>query len=55
MARTNIGKPKNIPQKDRDKKVRQEAQELYERGVGLRDISSQLDVPYDDLNQWRFI
>ena len=55
MARTNNGKPKNVSPEDRDKKTRQEAQELYERGVGLRDIGSQLDVSYDDLNQWRFI
>ena len=55
MARTNNGKPKNVSPEDRDKKARQEAQELYERGVGLRDIGSQLDVSYDDLNQWRFI
>ena len=55
MARTNTGKSKNISQEKQDKKDRQEAKELYERGVGLRDIGSQLDVPYDDLNQWRFI
>jgi len=55
MARTNNGKSKNISQENQDKKVRKEAQGLYERGVVLRDISSQLDVPYDDLNQWRFI
>ena len=55
MARTNTRRSKIVSQEERDKKARQEAQELYERGVGLRDISSQLDVPYDDLNQWRFI
>ena len=55
MARTNTRQSKTISQEDRDKKVRKEAQELYERGIELRSISSQLDVPNDDLNQWRFI
>ena len=55
MAKTNSGKSKNISQEEQDKKARQEAKELYERGIGLRDISSQLDAPYDELNQWRFI
>jgi len=55
MARTNTGKSKNVSQEEQDKKARQEAKELYERGVGLRDINSQLDIPYDDLNQWRFV
>ena len=55
MARTNTGQPKTVSQEDRDKKARKEAQELYEKGVAIRDISSQLAISYDDLNQWRFI
>ena len=57
MARANNGQSKAVSnsEEDREKKVRKEAQELYERGVALRDIGSQLDIPYDDLNQWRFV
>ena len=56
MARANNGQSKTVSNpEDREKKARKEAQELYERGIALRDISSQLDIPYDDLNQWRFV
>ena len=54
MAGPNIRKPQGVSQETWDEKVSQEAKELYERGVDLFDISLQLDIPFDRLNDWKF-
>jgi len=54
MAGPNIRKPQGVSQETWDEKVSQEAKELYERGLDLFDISLQLDVPFDRLNDWKF-
>ena len=54
MAGPNIRKPQGVSQETWDEKVSQEAKELYERGVDLLDISLQLDIPFERLNDWKF-
>ena len=54
MAGPNIRKPQGVSQETWDEKVSQEAKELYERGVDLFDISLQLDIPFERLNDWKF-
>lgn len=55
MADSNIGKPKNISKENWDKKVREEARKLYERGVDIAEIGSQMNVSYQELNDWKFV
>ena len=55
MADSNIGKPKNVSKENWDKKIREEARKLYERGIDIAEISSQMNVPYQELNDWKFV
>ena len=55
MAERNPRKPKNISQKAWAEKLRQEARELYERGIALIDIEERLGLPFELLNDWKFM
>jgi len=55
MAKSNTRKPKNVSKENWDKKIREEARILYERGVALIEISSRMDITYEILNDWKFV
>ena len=55
MAGTNSGEPGFSSQEENYEEIRKEAKTLYERGLDLLDISATLGIPYELLNQWKFV
>ena len=55
MAGTNSGEPGFSSQEENYEEIRKEAKTLYARGLDLLDISATLGIPYELLNQWKFV